>query len=489
MVGEEGAPPKESGEDIWNHILSETQRKNKLVKETRTLLVVGSEGVGKGSLLAQLRREEGEARRGIGLNYSFLDVRAEDEADAEDIVSRINVWVMEGDVHFTDLLRFTINPDTITAAIAMIVLDLSRPWTMLEDLQKWFDVLNQHMESVLDKLAPGQRDELRKAVVSHLQHYKEPSAEKERKATISEDTVVLPLDDDVLTSNIGVPIIVVCAKSDCISVLEREHGYREKHLDCIQRHIRRLCLSYGATLVYTSVKDGKNIDTLHNYILHRLYNYGFTQKAQVLEKDSVLVPAGWDSGKKISVLLESGTGDDPFEKLIRKPVDKKRDEEPFLKIEAEDEQDFLARQKATLESGAPSREGEETLGRTPKPAIRTTYTAESPTSKLAEKKASLSDLRKAAASPAKPPTATGKDGAPSEDALVNFFHSLLNRDRSTPLRGKPGDKTYRKDAERELDRLRQQKEGTPSSSSSSTPPTTPTPSTTTTTATPTARKK
>lgn len=52
--------------------------------------------------------------------------------------------------------------------------------------------------------------------------------------------------------------------------------------------------------------------TFHNlrqYILHRLLttstkSYPFKLKAQVIERDAVLVPAGWDSWGKLRVLRE-----------------------------------------------------------------------------------------------------------------------------------------------------------------------------------------
>lgn len=56
------------------------------------------------------------------------------------------------------------------------------------------------------------------------------------------DSVVLPLGADTLTHNLGLPVLVVCTKCDAISVLEKEHDYRDEHFDFIQSHIRKFCL-------------------------------------------------------------------------------------------------------------------------------------------------------------------------------------------------------------------------------------------------------
>ena len=47
--------------------------------------------------------------------------------------------------------------------------------------------------------------------------------------------------------------------------------------------------SVGASLVYTSVKEEKNCELLHKYLLHRIYGFPFTTPAYVVEKDSVFM--------------------------------------------------------------------------------------------------------------------------------------------------------------------------------------------------------
>lgn len=49
------------------------------------------------------------------------------------------------------------------------------------------------------------------------------------------------------------------------------------------------CPPDGAALFYTSVKEEKNCDLLHKYLLHRIYGFPFTMPAYVVEKDSVFM--------------------------------------------------------------------------------------------------------------------------------------------------------------------------------------------------------
>jgi len=48
-------------------------------------------------------------------------------------------------------------------------------------------------------------------------------------------------------------------------------------------------LSDGAALLYTSMKENKNLDLLYKYLVHRLYGFPFNIPAQVVEKDSVFM--------------------------------------------------------------------------------------------------------------------------------------------------------------------------------------------------------
>lgn len=48
-------------------------------------------------------------------------------------------------------------------------------------------------------------------------------------------------------------------------------------------------VSDGASLVYTSVKEMKNLDVLYKYLVHRLYGFPFHCSAQVVERDAVFM--------------------------------------------------------------------------------------------------------------------------------------------------------------------------------------------------------
>ncbi|XP_070759731.1 cytoplasmic dynein 1 light intermediate chain 2 isoform X5 [Enoplosus armatus] len=270
-------------------------------------------------------------------------------------------------------------------------------------------------------------------VVKAFQEYVEPedatqSSPQRRAPTAGEDeAVVLPLGDNTLTHNLGIPVLIVCTKCDAVSVLEKEHDYREEHFDFIQSHIRQFCLHYGAGLIYTSVKEEKNMDLLYKYIVHKMYDFQFTTPALVVEKDAVFIPSGWDNEKKIGILHENFTTvrpEDPFEDFVTKPPVRKlvHDKE----INAEDEQVFLMKQQSLLakQPATPTR-GATSPGRTASGSPRPAGRAGQPTVTSGSPMAAV-----------KKPDPNMKAGAANEGVLANFFNSLLSKKTGSP--GSPG---------------------------------------------------
>uniref|UniRef100_A0A672G6X3 Dynein light intermediate chain n=1 Tax=Salarias fasciatus TaxID=181472 RepID=A0A672G6X3_SALFA len=340
---------EEEGQNLWSSILSEVStRSSSKLPSGKNILVFGEDGSGKTTLMAKLQGAE-HNKKGRGLEYLYLNVHDEDRDDH----TRCNVWILDGDLYHKGLLKFAVTAQSLPDCLAVFVADMSRPWTIMESLQKWASVLRDHVDKL--KIPPEDMREMEQNMVKAFQEYTEPedgsqSSPQRRAPPAGEDeAIVLPLGDNTLTHNLGIPVLIVCTKCDAVSVLEKEHDYREEHFDFIQSCIRRFCLHYGAGLIYTSVKEEKNLDLLYKYIVHKLYDFQFITPALVVEKDAVFIPSGWDNEKKIGILhenLSTVRPEDPFGDFITKPPVRKlvHDKE----INAEDEQVFLMKQQVWL---------------------------------------------------------------------------------------------------------------------------------------------
>ncbi|KAG2469742.1 DC1L2 protein, partial [Polypterus senegalus] len=404
-------------------ILSEvsTRSRSKL-PSGKNILVFGEDGSGKTTIMAKLQGAE-HNKKGRGLEYLYLSVHDEDRDDQ----TRCNVWILDGDLYHKGLLKFAVSAESLKDTLTVFVADMSRPWSIMESLQKWASVLRDHIDKL--KIPPEEMREMEQKLVKEFQEYMEPEdatqgSPQRRAPTLSgseDDSVVLPLGENVLTHNLGIPVLIVCTKCDAVSVLEKEHDYKEEHFDFIQSHIRRFCLHYGAALIYTSVKEEKNLDLLYKYIVHKMYGFQFTIPALVVEKDAVFIPSGWDNEKKIAILHENFTTvkpDDAFEDVIVKP--------PIRKV---------------------SQWGK-VPGRLPH------YIGRSGPANVA----SVSPM-----TTVKKPDPNMKGAAANEGVLANFFNSLLSKKTGTPgspsaggvqsSAKKAGQKPVLTDVQAELDRM------------------------------------
>uniref|UniRef100_S4R620 Dynein light intermediate chain n=1 Tax=Petromyzon marinus TaxID=7757 RepID=S4R620_PETMA len=411
-------------------ILSEVSSRSRSKLPTgRNVVVLGEDGSGKTSLVAKLQGVE-EARKGRGLEYLYLSVHDEDRDDH----ARCNVWVLDGDEYHSGLLRFAMTRESARDSLTLLVADLARPWLIVDALHKWSGVLRRHLDSL--KIPVDERRDMDNKLVREFQSYVEPETEESSPLRKSgsgdeeaDECVVLPLGENTFTHNLGVPVIVVCTKSDAVSTLEKEYDYREEHFDFIQSHVRRFCLrgQYGAALVYTSLKEDKNVDLLHKYLLHRLYGSPFCTPALVLERDAVFIPAGWDNDKKIGILHENFTSvrpEDQYEDIIIKPPVRKWVQEK--EVCAEDEQVFLMKQQSLLvkqspsPSGRPADAGQRVPGGSPRASTRP----------VASNVASVSPI---SVGNKKLDPANVKGGGTSEGVLANFFNSLLTKKAGSPV--------------------------------------------------------
>ncbi|CAG8725000.1 10819_t:CDS:2, partial [Dentiscutata erythropus] len=336
-------------EDIWTSILKGVSS-SKIVP-TKNLLILGDRESGKSTLIRHLKGEKDEEvyevngvskdaeennnfsqkhHSELALSYTFTEVK-DDEADT---LARLGIYQLVGSQEaYQSLLHFALNSTTLPDSLVVIVLDWARPWTFVETLQRWIKFVELGIERVKKEGAVGSKDDWTKgkAVIEEMQetlerfirnytknYANEPdtsTANGTVPASSEADEVTLPLGDGVLTTNLAVPLVVVCTKSDNVSTLEKQMDYKEEQFDYIQQSLRTICLKYGAALFYTTTRDPKTFENLRQYVLHRFLGskssssdakstYTLTVKPNFVERDTVLVPTGWDSWNQIKFLRD-----------------------------------------------------------------------------------------------------------------------------------------------------------------------------------------
>uniref|UniRef100_A0A7I4XRL3 Dynein light intermediate chain n=1 Tax=Haemonchus contortus TaxID=6289 RepID=A0A7I4XRL3_HAECO len=341
-------------EKLWTRILSEVSSKSSSTLQGGTLIILGDNQSGKSSLLARLEKNESQGQP--ALEYHFLNVQNDfrDGSYAYQLGTAgalgpaenfsLPVWMLDGEECFAPLIQFALPLPSPAKTVVLLTASIDNPGTnslKSDDGAKYPHPTSPYKSTTKPlSLRPKTQQE------RFWQEYVEP-VESSMTSSMApgalDDAGLLPLEQGVLTENCGVSFVVVITKSDLCNEMT------DQQADRILVQVRRLCLQLGAALIYTSAKNVKNIQVLYKYVVHRAFGFPFTSTAQLIERDSVFVPAGWDGEKKIEIVKEGlPDADGILEPTREKPI--------LLReqvIEAEDEQAFLQR-LAAAESAAPA---------------------------------------------------------------------------------------------------------------------------------------
>ena len=104
---------------------------------------------------------------------------------------------------------------------------------------------------------------------------------------------------------LGVPLSIICVRSEKIEALERDQGWQDEQFDFLTQWLRCVLLKHGASLVYTASFDANNVRTLvHSSLSILSLLKRDVAKPNYIERDKILIPPNWDSWGKIRPLRE-----------------------------------------------------------------------------------------------------------------------------------------------------------------------------------------
>ncbi|WKX92120.1 hypothetical protein Q1695_010279 [Nippostrongylus brasiliensis] len=340
-------------EKLWTRILSEVSSKTSSTLQGGTLIILGDNQSGKSSLLARLEKNESQGQRSA-LEYHFLNVQNDfrDGSYAYQLGTAgalgpaenlsLPVWMLDGEECFAPLIQFALPSSSPAKTVVLLTAPIDHQG-LIHSIRRWANIFTQQVLTKYDKATVTEAKALQERFWQEYVEPVESSMTSSMAPGALEDAGLLPLEQGVLTENCGATFVVVITKSDLCNEMT------DHQADRILVQVRRLCLQLGAALIYTSAKNVKNIQVLYKYVVHRAFGFPFTSTAQLIERDSVFVPAGWDGEKKIEIVKEGI----PDVDAVLEPT---REKPMLLKeqlIEAEDEQVFFQR-LAAAESAAPA---------------------------------------------------------------------------------------------------------------------------------------
>lgn len=267
-------------------------------------------------------------------SYLYVrDLGDENETAAvgqEETKSRINVWLIT-EPDMGQMLVKVLKPEDLRHTFAVIVPDMEQPWSIMQQCQKWMAVLKESIFKITPNLELRTLEFLKARIVDLYKTYEEPEFDKDGKfipkkiskprghddgqgddGDLDAADVNVELQDDLdmmddirnemelpegtVVTNLFIPCAVVCTKTDLIEHGDREiKSILERNLDYIQVTLRKFCLAYGASLIFTSANTNSNIKVLYDYLISRILDETFKHASNTADKEALFVPSGFDS--------------------------------------------------------------------------------------------------------------------------------------------------------------------------------------------------
>ncbi|CAL4088469.1 unnamed protein product [Meganyctiphanes norvegica] len=258
---------------IWDAAVAEAKRRraNTSVKDDKapresTLLLIGSKGAGKTTLLQRFLDKEEAPRKTLALEYTYG--RKSGKTLVKDVC---HLWELGGGSTFTSLLQTPINLRVFPFLTAIIMLDLSRPEALWNDMETLLQAIKTEVSRVLNSAEAKQTD------------LEEQLMEQQWRRLGSDH------QDREHMSPLPIPLVIVGGKYDVFQDMEPEG----KKL--IAKALRFMAHIHGASLQFFSAKDAGLIKKAKELLSHHGFN---TQDSKSLSQDynkPLLIPAGSDS--------------------------------------------------------------------------------------------------------------------------------------------------------------------------------------------------
>ncbi|KAI5203492.1 hypothetical protein AUEXF2481DRAFT_1539 [Aureobasidium subglaciale EXF-2481] len=303
------ARPGSSEQDMWSTLLDKVAS-GKRLPDKKLVILGGSQDSQRDFVesLAQQQQQQQKTTRlrkpdqknaapvlatRFGLGYTYHNVF---DSDHEDMVARLSLYTLTSpDKQYAPLLARLLTADAIPNTVAVVLLDWAKPWDFVHTLRQWVRLLN---------LATSSLDETAQIALQENMSTWQHRRDRDIATSMTDNHTPLPLGPGEHDDPLGLPLLVVCQNAQHIESLEKERGYREAHFDYILQFLRTVLLKHGAGLVYTMPAQPASLQPLVHHALDINSSTDTPPKHNVVDRDRVLVPPGWDSWGKIRVLRE-----------------------------------------------------------------------------------------------------------------------------------------------------------------------------------------
>ncbi|KAK4998577.1 hypothetical protein LTR66_002211 [Elasticomyces elasticus] len=297
--------------ELWSSLLDNVSSGKRLPQ--KSLLVLGGSPETQKEFLESLSQDPNSRRRPpdrnrrqppianrFALGYTYQDVL---DADHEDTLARLSIFMLSEPLSaYATLLKPRLTRRTIPNTSVVILLDWSKPWSWARELRQWIQLLRSVMLSLDDDC----KEALDENVTTWQHKLAARTGTDANPGSALDMKMAMPLGPGEYDEPLGLPINVICQNANTIDILEKERSYDEEDIDFIMQYLRTILLKHGAGLIYTMpLQPGQLQALVHASLgIRSQLNEKTGLKHNVVDRERIVIPPGWDSWGKIRVLRE-----------------------------------------------------------------------------------------------------------------------------------------------------------------------------------------
>ena len=80
--------------------------------------------------------------------YLHLHYNMFTQTTSSDVLAQMAFWSVSGHGDLQKAFQFMIRSDNLSKSLALVLVDMSEPWTIIESLEKWTSLINSFIDSL-----------------------------------------------------------------------------------------------------------------------------------------------------------------------------------------------------------------------------------------------------------------------------------------------------------------------------------------------------
>ncbi|CAI2731691.1 unnamed protein product [Schistosoma spindalis] len=165
-------------QNLWISLLDEVQSNRRNAYGTiespdkPQLIIFGNESTDKTRIIEWINSNT-DIQCGIDLDYQFFNLHEDGSEDS----LHMGIWSLDGDPQQSNLLKFALNKSTIWHTMGIVCIDYTEPWSIMNDLELWLQIIEQHIHYL--KMDLEEIEHLKSSIVYNLKMFTDSSIVKD----------------------------------------------------------------------------------------------------------------------------------------------------------------------------------------------------------------------------------------------------------------------------------------------------------------------